>query len=109
MIPAVNIRKIRREVLQGQLVLTVGIVEARSEFQRRRLRQAVAAVQLYLEGGNTRDIATILDKTVERTAQVIKLGIGYMESAGWLKPPAISPNKPDASPPKTAESGQCLN
>ena len=64
-----------------------GKVAASTEFQRQRLTEAVSAARFYLGSDSTvGKLARSLGMTGERAAQIIRLGIKYMVTVGWLKP-----------------------
>lgn len=78
-----------------------GEIQGRTEFQRKRLVEAVTAARLYLEGeADTQVIARTLDRTPERAAQVVRLGISWMRREGWLRPGEQEPS-PKPSPSRS--------
>lgn len=83
-----DIRQMRNAVRAGSWTLDPeGQVTARTEFQKGRLTAAVTTARLYLGGDFTMEqIGTTLGVTAERAAQVVRLGINYMKTAGWLRP-----------------------
>ncbi len=95
-----NLRGIRRAVRSGVWVLEPAVtVEARSEFQRRRLTEAVTAARIYLEGEmETEEMGKSLGRTAERAAQIIRLGVNHMRAAGWLHPKTDADAAPTPGP-----------
>lgn len=90
------LRQMKRAVRNGAWVLEpAGKVEARSEFQRGRLTEAVTAARLYLQAETTTGMGQALGRTSERAAQIVRLGINYMTSVGWLHP-VEGPVKPQS-------------
>jgi hypothetical protein len=102
----VSIRKLRKQVLAKEMVITVGELKAASEFQRKRLLLATGAAQLYLEGLSSQEVAVALDRGLRRTAQIIQAGAQYMVREGWLRPGAISARTHDAESTTTSERDQ---
>jgi hypothetical protein len=84
----VTLVQTRNALRGGALILDPGTVSAKSEFQRLRLAQAVTAAQIYLDGSKALELAATLGVTPERAAQMVRLGIRHMRSAGWLRPAA---------------------
>lgn len=82
-----NLRQTRRALRTGALVLEQnGEIKAKSEFQRKRLTEALSMAKIYLEGTTVVELGEALGVTSERVAQVVRLGINYMTEAGWLRP-----------------------
>lgn len=62
-----------------------GEITASSAFQQKRITEAVNVARLYLEGeATTEQVGKSLGITDERTAQIVRVGVDYMERAGWL-------------------------
>ena len=99
-----NMRNLRRAVVGKELsIVPTGPVEADTEFQARRLTYAVAVARLYLKGeADAGRIAKALGRTTERALQIIRSGVNYMESAGWLVPASA----PWASQEESPKSGR---
>ena len=88
-------------VRSGEWVLVKkGEVTAKSEFQQKRLEHAVCVARVYLSGTTRiRDLARSLKVTPERAAQVVRLGVHWMERATWLHPVFLAPGpKPLGAP-----------
>ena len=81
--------------------MPAGEIKARTKFQRERLTKAVTAARLYLEGGAaTSQMAVTLGVTEERIAQMVRLGISYMQQSGWLQP------EPEPEPESASRSSR---
>ena len=93
-----TIRSIRTAIQEGKLVLGQDEeIVAKSEFQRARLLAAVTLAKLYLKSGMTADdFSGPMNMTREGVQQKIRLGLNYMQKAGWLKP--ADPDRVDCSP-----------
>ncbi len=85
-----TIRALRRAVKEGSWEIgSIGKVEARTRFQRARLKRAVMIAVLYLRfERQTDEIGDVLlkGKSAGRAEQVIRLGIQKMIEQGWLRP-----------------------
>lgn len=94
-----DVRAMRKAVRAGAWTLSQdGEVAARTEFQKGRLTAAVTTARLYLESDyTTEQIGKTLAVTAERAAQVVRTGLNYMLTAGWLRP--AEPGAPRPSTP----------
>ena len=90
--------QIKKAFRSGRMVLSEAIhVEAKSDFQKRRIEQAIEFCLMYL--GNEfslPDMGKLMrDKgvTKQRAQQVLKLGMNYMLKSGRLKPAERKPRR----------------
>ena len=86
--------EIKKSVAAGRLEISAErTVEARSEFQQRRLTKAVKQALIYLQNDfSVEEMAKLLEVTKQRAQQVLKLGVNYMQQHGWLHPPGKRKN-----------------
>lgn len=100
-----NLRQTKRALRGRELALDpTGPIQAATEFQRKRITEAVTAARLYLEGDvETKAMAQTRACTRQRAEQLVRLGVKWMKDSGWLRPApageaALNP-KPSPSQP----------
>lgn len=99
----VTLRKLKRFVREGDMVLEAPLeIRAATQVQRRRLTQATTAARIYLGDlvMKTDDLARTLGVTDERAAQIVRLGIRYLQESGQLHPMS------QASTPSLSDRGR---
>ena len=62
-------------------------VRARTEFQKKRIRRAIAECRLYLlKGFTTNQLALLRGRSRQAEEQVLKVGVQYLLAARWIRP-----------------------
>jgi hypothetical protein len=93
----------RKAVQGGQWVLDPpgGQISGRTDFQRRRLTEAVTAARVYLSGSITaKSMGQAMGVTHQQASQVVRLGISYMQREEWLRPaPKADSSSQSSLPP----------
>lgn len=80
--------EIRSAVRSGRYTVSPdGGVNVGSNFQRRRLTEAITAARIYLQGDmTTAEMAISLKVSAERMAQIVRLGVRWMLTEGSIRP-----------------------
>lgn len=97
-----TLRQLKKGVRAGQWeLIEPGEIKALTPFQKRRITEAVSSARIYLQEPMTAEqLAKFTGVTRERGAQIIRLGVKYMQEAGWLRPVGVSPKRHPRSGPK---------
>lgn len=98
----------KKAVKSGALVIgPERKIEANTLAQLQRVTEAVTMARIYLtdDAMTTGAMGVLIGRTEERAAQIIRLGIKYMQEAGWLYSAQKTPLPPTSPKSKRSRCG----